>query len=351
MRVTFVSPFYSRRPIGGIRVIYELANGLAARGHQVRIIHPWDAAEGNLKSRVSRWIDRVVALRGVRWTAVRPDVELVHVRRLSDATIPDGDIILATSWRNAPAVWGLSHTKGQKHNLVMDFYPYLGDREVLESSWRLGFRMAAISNWLAEVIVEAGVDARLVTAISCGVSSGHRLRNPIDGRAPSVVMMYGLASYKAAYDGLRALEIARSQFGKPFQVHLFGPNVSRKPKEIPEWASYQPLLSDKGVSELYNKSSIFLSSSLAEGFCLPAAEAMMSGCAVVATDCGGIRDFAIHGDNSLLSAPGRPDLLARSLLDVLEDEHLRCRLAKAGHAAIAGFTWDVAASKLENSFQ
>src|SRR5262249_50738148 len=162
----------------------------------------------------------------------------------------------------------------RKHNLVMDFYPYLGQREVLESTWRMGFRLATISQWLAEVAVEGGVDAGLVTNISCGVSRSHRMTEPIGSRSPAVVMMYGLASYKAAYDGLRALEIARSQSKKKFEVYLFGPNASRRPKEIPEWAHYMPLLSDGGVSAIYNRSSIFLSSSLAEGFCLPAAEAM-----------------------------------------------------------------------------
>ena len=34
-----VLPTNSRKPIGGYKVTYEYANGLAARGHQVTVVH------------------------------------------------------------------------------------------------------------------------------------------------------------------------------------------------------------------------------------------------------------------------------------------------------------------------
>jgi glycosyltransferase involved in cell wall biosynthesis len=228
----------------------------------------------------------------------------------------------------------------------MDFYPYMAPKDVLESTWRLGFRVAAICGWLADLVREAGVDPRDVTSISCGVSVVHAMHVAPEAREASVAMMYGLGNYKAAHDGLKALELARSEVG-PFRVRLFGANSSRRPSGIPEWAEYHALLTDSAIGDIYNSSSIFVSSSVAEGFCLPAAEAMASGCAVAATDSGGIRDFAIDGENALLSRPSDPDALARNIIRLLQDHGLRHRIAYAGRNSISKFTWPAAVGRLE----
>lgn len=350
MRVTFVLPFYSRRPIGGLRVVYEYANGLVDRGHEVTVVHPRSVPDlmhaPGIKSRVSRWIDRAVALGGVSWMHLNPAVRLRHVDSIHDPAIPDAEIVIATSWQTAAPVFALSSRKGEKYYVVMDFYPYLASREQLESTWRLGLRLATISDWLTGLVRAAGVHPDYVRTISCGVSACHSARTPPASRPPGIVMMYGLGNYKAAADGLAALRMVREDFGE-VPVRLFGANLSRRPAGIPEWAEYYPLLSDSGISDLYNRSSVFVSSSLAEGFCLPAAEAMASGCAVVATDCGGILDFAQNEHNALLSEAARPSELAGNILRVLRDDDLRLRLVEEGMRTISGFTWPAAVGRLQ----
>lgn len=350
MRITFVLPFYTTRPIGGLRVVYELANGLVKRGHSITIVHPRTlegmALPNSLRARVARALDRLYTLKGVTWMHVERGVQLTHTANVTDATIPAGDVIFATNWHTAAPVLRLAEDKGRKYYLVQDFYPYLAPREVLESSWRSGFRIVCVSTWLTEMVIAAGIRESNVATVSNGVSSVHSCSVPLPARNISIVMMYGNASYKAAEDGLRAINRARNEFGE-VPVRLFGPNFSRRPKALPDWAEYYPRLSEQGVSRLYNQSAIFVSSSLAEGFCLPAAEAMASGCAVVATDCGGIRDFAVDGANALLSEPGKPDQLAVNLLRVLRDGGLRERLAIEGLATMRNHTWDSAVVNLE----
>ena len=349
MKVTFVLPFFSRRPIGGLRVVYELANVLSSLGHEVTIVHPRELAgiayNRSIRGVASKCLDAFLAFRGVPWIAVDPKVKLLHVATIDESALPRADIVLATSWQTAAPVAALSHSKGRKHYLVMDFYPYIASRETLESSWRSGYRLATISNWLARMVLAAGVDPKDVTSISCGVSSLYRMREPPDHRPPSIAMMYGLGNYKASGDGIRALKMARSEAG-PFRVQLFGANSSRRPAGLPDWAEYRPLLTNDAVSGIYNASAIFVSSSVAEGFCLPAAEAMSSGCAVAATDSGGIQDFAVDGQTALLSPPGAPEPLARNIVRLLRDPALRVRLAYAGHEAIQRFTWEASARRL-----
>src|SRR5688500_20331074 len=116
---------------------------------------------------------------------------------------------------------------------------------------------------------------------------------PFEPREPSVVAMYGVAACKARDDAIAALASARESFG-PFPVRLFGPNYARRPAGRPEWAEYHGLLADRGSSELYTRSAVFVSTSLAGGFSMSAGEAMGSWCAVASTDCGGIREFAVR---------------------------------------------------------
>jgi glycosyltransferase involved in cell wall biosynthesis len=60
----------------------------------------------------------------------------------------------------------------------------------------------------------------------------------------------------------------------------------------------------------------------AESFGLVAAEAMMRGTAVVASDCGGLSDLVDHGRTGWLVPPGQPKPLADALVKLLNDRDL-----------------------------
>lgn len=40
LRINFLLPAYYSDPIGGYRVVYEYANFLAARGHDITVVYP-----------------------------------------------------------------------------------------------------------------------------------------------------------------------------------------------------------------------------------------------------------------------------------------------------------------------
>jgi glycosyltransferase involved in cell wall biosynthesis len=101
------------------------------------------------------------------------------------------------------------------------------------------------------------------------------------------------------------------------------------------------------LEEFYNQSSIVVSPSLTEGFALPPAEGAAAGCAIVATDSGGIRDFAEHGVTALLSPPGDPLALADSLCQLLVDDDMRVHLAQAANERMKQFTWTRSSVLLE----
>src|SRR5207244_530870 len=97
----------------------------------------------------------------------------------------------------------------------------------------------------------------------------------------------------------------------------------------------------------YNSLAIFLHSSITEGWGLTCAEAMASGCALVASDSGGIRDYAVDGVTAAVVPPRDASALAARVRDLVSDPATRVKLADAGATAIAEFTWQRATDRLE----
>ena len=130
MRITFVlASGYGLA--GGERVIASFAKELHARGHTVTLISP---PRRPLSWR-ERWRARRQALRGYA-----PDVKshfdqlpmprrvLESYRPVTDADVPDADIVVATWWETAEWVAGLTPRRGAKayliqHHETFDYLP------------------------------------------------------------------------------------------------------------------------------------------------------------------------------------------------------------------------------------
>jgi glycosyltransferase involved in cell wall biosynthesis len=104
-------------------------------------------------------------------------------------------------------------------------------------------------------------------------------------------------------------------------------------------------ISDAELVDLIRSAQIACVPSLYEGFSLPAAEAMATGTALVATTGGAIPEVAgADGETSLAVPPGDADALAVALRRLLGDDALRRRIAAAGRERVLRrFTWEQAA--------
>jgi L-malate glycosyltransferase len=360
MRVTFVLPSYPWRPSGGYRVVYEYSNGLAERGHEVAVVHTRRLTGGapsvavtdpaRWLRRKAGWVRRQLFRPRLRWQPLDPRVSMLYVPEPTPRYLPNADAVFATVWETTEYVRKCPPQKGQKFHLVMDFYPWMAPREELERAWRWPLKKVSISRWLYEMIRRAGVPADDVTNIPIAVDHRRfRMTEPIAGRSKRIAMMYALAKYKAAEDGIRALEIAKQRH-PDLEAVVFGPE-RWKPRGLPSWVVYRGHAPEMELVKIYNSSRLFVCSSAAEGFALPPAEAMACGCAVAATDCGGIREFAEHEINALLSPPLDPDSLANSIIRLLEQDELRCEIAEAGLKRIREFTWERSSEMLEAFIQ
>ncbi|MEZ4367147.1 MAG: glycosyltransferase [Kofleriaceae bacterium] len=96
------------------------------------------------------------------------------------------------------------------------------------------------------------------------------------------------------------------------------------------------------MREVYRTSEIMAHPAKFEGFGLSAAEALASGCPVVAfADCAGIKEFVLDGTNGVMvdRAGGAP-AFAAALARLIEDEPLRARLRAGCGPSLADYTPD-----------
>lgn len=353
MRVSFLMPCYPWGPMGGFRVVYEYANEFVARGHQVTIIHPrrvrhvQGLSRGTFGGQLRR---KLKGLRGyickprIGWQEIDSRVRMLFVPNCDARYIPDADALFATAWHTTDYLLDYPASKGEKCYLIQGYEIWMGPRDLVERGWRLPFHKVVVSKWLREL--GEGLGCKDLTYIPNAVDQKrYLLRNTIEDRPRQVAMMFSSVPWKGSRDGIAALEIAKKRY-PDLKVVLF--STCRKKGWIPRWMEYYCNPSQEFIVDLiYNNSCVFLSSSRTEGFALPPAEAARCGCAVVATDSGGIREYIQNGVTGLLSAPQDPVALAENLCMLLEDENLRLRLATACRRTLESFTWERSATMLE----
>jgi len=349
--VGFLLPAIASVPTGGVKVVFEYANQLAARGWTVHIAFPHLLAPDQLsRARASRgqrlrtrWSflrRRLLRRHRPGWFRLDPRVGLHFTPSAEPGALPPAAAWVATAWRTAPWV---ALTAGARLYLVQSLETWDGPEEEVRATWRLPLRKVVIARYLEEYARGLGERSDYVPngldfeALGIDVPLGER-------SAPRVLMLFHDGAWKGSADGLAALEIAR-QTVPALQATLFG--VPRRPAWLPAWIGYERRPTPQRLRALYNQAAVFLSPSRVEGWPLPPAEALACGCALVCTDIGGHREYADDGATALLAPPGDPAALGARLVRALRDPTLRLSLARAGNARIRGFTWARATDALE----
>lgn len=349
MRINFVLPGPGSHPVGGFRVVYEYANRLTSRGHQVSIVHLalrcLDAPPHKKIFRLARFLERKItgSYHPARWFDIDPSVNIVWAATPNARWVPDGDVIIATSWETAEHVAGYPERTGHPFYLIQDIEDWGAPRDRVMATWHLRLRKIVISKWLLSEVRAQGEDA---TYIPNGISNlEFGIDRPIESRSPATIsMLWHRIPQKHSTLGLKAVSMAK-QARPEIDYHVFG--IDPRPAELPSWAIYHRQPTRTELRKIYNHSSIFISPSRQEGWGLPACEAMMCGCAVALTDNPGHLEYAAHEQNALISPVENAEALSANIIRLIDDQELRCRLAQSAHEAMLSFDWERSASQLE----
>lgn len=326
MILTFVWPS-SNIPTGGVTMLYEFANALARRGHDVQFVHgPWN------KYRIS-------ALDELDHFAFHRSISHYLVDTLDDPRLPAGDIVFQV---NLPAHMGLPCSIVQGYGMFASRL----DKEPLRSH----APKVCVARWLTEIGQDLGVPAEQLWHIPLGID--HDLFNvgdsPIERSLDIAVLchLHPKKGWDVASSVLQDLQSRRPNL----RTVVFGPDQPRE--ELPPGTRLLHRTTQRQlVEDVYRKTRVFLQTSRNEGFGLTPVEAMSCGAALVTTDNGGSQDYAFHGETALVTESEDVTGLADAVETLLDDDDQRKRLATVGREHCLGFDWDRNAALLEEYFE
>lgn len=343
-RLNFILPSLPTKPVGGVKNIFQFANRFCAKGHDVAIYY--SVIRPFRKQRTPVWLRMLIwRLRKnkVAWFPLDKAIRQEIVPEASDRYIRDADATISTWWQMAYALTELGTSKGFKCNFIQDYELWTGQEERVHASYKLPVKHVVIAKYLQDIVEkESSIRPPLVnTPID---TSRFVMEKPASERTPaSVIMMYSEEPRKGSMYGIEALKLVKKNI-PGLKVTLF--SVYERPADIPEWMEFHRRPSN--LPQLYNEHAIFFSPSLGEGWGLPPAESMACGCAVVCTDIGGHRDYAIDGETALLVPSKEINEMAEKIIKIITDDGLRSRLSGAGYKLIkTEFTWEQAVAGLE----
>lgn len=350
MKINILVPFVPHKPGGGLRVMFEYANQLAARGHDVLCYFP--AASGiNPGSALKRLLKYLyygkVYGKLPNWFSFHPAVKTSIIYGVNNRSIRNADVVFSTWWDLCYDIKNLNPEKGRHFNLIQDIETWLGnEKEVLASYTVAKSENVVIAQYLYEYIGK--VTGKFPHKVTFAIDhSRYKVVVPIAERAPqSVCMLYSLEPRKGTKYGIEALKLLKAQ-NPELQVSLFG--VAARPADLPEWMDYYENFND--IPSLYNKAAIFIGPSNQEGCALPPMEAMYSGCAVVCTAIDGHRDYAFDQDTVLLAAPQNAADIAEKVQLLIDDQSLRLKIAEQGNTFVNKFSWERTGAEMEQIFK
>jgi phosphatidylinositol alpha-mannosyltransferase len=210
----------------------------------------------------------------------------------------------------------------------------------------MDIRWAAVSGLARDVLVEGGLATTDLVKI---------VPNPIDpadvvgprqtaGSGSVDKVRIGYLGSDARYKGFLLLpDVVAELADAPVQWLVFSNERSSKSSEA--WSQLRNLSSESvsfpgkvaDVRDAYGQCDIVFMPSLDESFGRVAAEAMLNGLPVVASDLPPVRDLLDNGTAGLLFPPGDVAAAVRCLAELIDDAEKRARLGKRGHELAGRF--------------
>lgn len=261
--------------------------------------------------------------RGRRYRLILTLHDMIYYRHRT----PPGNLSLGVRM-----VWRLFHLSYLPQRLTLDGADVVAT--VSETSKRQ-FAEARLTK--RPVIVVPNAPQRLADLLPEGTEAGGPPRN--------IVYMGSFMGYKNVETLVRAMRMLPGR-----TLHLLSRISPARRAELeaaaePEGGAvvFHDGVSDAEYAQLLSHDAVLATTSLDEGYGLPIAEALALGVPAVVSDLEIFHEVA--GAGALYVDPHDPGAVARAVLS-LDDAGVRARVAEAGRAHVARFSWDASARVL-----
>ena len=313
MRINFILPGNSNLPIGGNKIVYQYANELCSRGHQVSLTFLFDLRTNKFRFLLKYILRNQIIKRSnshkheITWFSLNKKIKInFDVIFLSEVT--DADVVIATEARTTEVVSKLNSEKGKKYYFIQ----------------QAGERATYIPNFYNP--------------------SEFYINHSIKSRKNIVSLLSHSQKTKRTELGLEILSEVKKQI-PDLQVELFGTTPPEN-----GYADYVNFTNNASIRELrediYGVSKIYLLASELEGWGLTGMEAQACGTALVSGRIGGVTEYATD-DNSTLVDPNKKEEYVTAIVSLLKDEDRRISLVKKSQKMLSQFTLKNSVDKLE----
>ncbi len=370
---------YSLRPRGGVVHALEVAEALARRGHDVRLMALGREGERFFRHpAVDCEIVRYEPLDGpfderiLGMCASYRDGLVEPLRQGTFDVVHSQDCLSANAALELRDLGVIRHVVRTVHHVDRFRSQSLidcQDRSILEPDAVL----CVSEPWVVQLAEEFGVRAGLVRNGVDGnryrpsASAAERARDRVAadlGRRLTVLSVGGIEPRKGSLTLLEAFAQLRERAAEldPLLVIAGGATLFDYRDEIDRFHDRLTelglgrdvrLLGSVGCAELerlYRAADLFAFPSTAEGFGLAALEALASGLPVVASDLDAFRTFLEHDRSAMLVPVGDSTALAGALCRLALDVLARERLRAGGFEVAQAYSWDAAAAAHERIY-
>lgn len=347
MNVSFILPGYTRRPIGGYKIIFEYANRLVKHGFNVNIIF---LNNDRLKNKhipkvLKKYLINIITQQEPKWFELSPKIKKVSYINNNYTTELKADIAIATAVETVIPTSKIFPT-AKKIYMIQDLEDWNVDKNYLHMTYNARFKNIVIAKWLKRIVDQYSNNESIYIRNPIDVSV-YKVENSIENRERYTIgMLYHSAQYKGSKATFEAIKSLKKQFPK-LKIIMFG--TCEPPEDLPNWVEYHENATQAQTVSIYNKISVFVSGSIREGFGLTGLEAMACGAALVTTDYDGAKEYAVNEVNSLISPVKKWGALANNVSLLLKDNDMRIRLAKKGIDTAQAYSWSAAYNKFENA--
>lgn len=338
--------------LGSGKVRLRLAEGLRARGHEVRLVDPAECAWGRPAWGGWRFRLALGARRHARRMCRENGYDLVELaggefgwlaRGLRGRTSrpalvqrTDGCELLASR------AGGSALARGPIAAL---------HRHLDESAFRCVDACIGLSSADSNFLRDTGVQPASATWVMPPGLDDVFLDLPAPETRPARMVFLGSWIPRKAVDVLAAAAGRVLAELPAVEFDLLGTRATPEqvraafPAEVRSRVWVGPGLSPAEMVARLSGAGVFVLPSRYEGFGMATAEAMACGCAAIATPTGFGADL-VDGREALIVPVDDVDALAGAMHRLLADAELRRRIARAGHARVQALRWDRSVEQL-----
>lgn len=309
---------------GGVLSVIQLVNELILLGVEARIVALFEDPA------IYEWTPLYT-----RPLIFRDEHELLQ-------NFPETDIAIATLW--STALWIPELVKSGKTRttayFLQGYEPWFfpeqqpQNRKQVRATYDLISNKIVKSDWLQTMLANDGYASY---KISLGMNLACFYPRDVKPIKPVILAMARPNAHQGGFaPTIDALAIVKSTMPQ-VEIALFGDRFLNR-QNIPFAFRDEGLVTDHNrLAEIYSAATIFLDGSDFQGFGRGGLEAMACGVATVLTAVGGVNEYAKHGINTLLVPPQRPDIFAKAILQLINDDKLHQKLVQSGLETVKKF--------------